>query len=914
MAVNGAYAPLRSLYNKGLVFTMTSLSDERTTAGTNSYSHHLINHFQVDPNDLHTYDQWMELYTIVARCNLIIDKIDEIDYADEELAKSDQTGAESISSCRFKFYFNSAFIMNVSTSPKLFFYIILLTFFSCANQDGQVNRERILSQLDIAPNENQVDYSPADGAAVKVNPPPFTWLPVRKDITYPADYVAYSGPEEKVWRPIKDNNHTYTLQISRDQDFSSDVITREGIEISTYALEESLEAGEWFWRYGVEDGTTIFSKARRFAVPSDVKKNPFPDMKEVVNTIPDDHPKLFVLKDEIESYRNRASDGDLKKTVVEIKAEIEKHIGEELPKEPKYVKGIGPEFGEHSWRLIYDAVIPPCDMMEEFGLVYLLTGDKKYGEEARRRVLHFSSWNPDGSTSDRAHDEPAMRILAQGSRAYDWTYELFTPEERKMVEKSMIRRGTQFYERLKYSADREYQVYNRGSHEERVCGFLGEAAIVYMDKTDEAKDWLEYALTIHWNLWPAWAKNDGGWHQGPSYWTAYEFRVLHFLTALKKATNVDLIDKDFFQNTPYYILYSNPPYAKLSPFGDGEDRAPDESRGEMMYNYSSLLKDPYIRWYADFMNLGHGKNILGILLKNDDLKGKAPLDLPQSRYFSGIGLVSLHTNFGNAEEDIHFLFHSDPYGGVSHGHPDQNAFTIEAFGEALAIASGYYPWYGSEHHKKWQRQTKSSNSITINGWKGQEGEAAAKGKVVTFENKELYDYILGDATQAYMGLLNKFQRHVIHIRPGVYVMYDDLEAPEPVNFEWWLHALSEMKMDERKKSITISQGDVRLKVNLVQSDKVKFDQFSGFPDPPEVRGETTPDYKDQWHVTVSTPSKNTKAKFISVLVPYKKENEPDISIDHVVEEENKVSLELKVDDKKYFVSFKPEVSVKEIAL
>ena len=803
--------------------------------------------------------------------------------------------------------------MKIFILPRLFFPIVLLTFFSCANQGSQVNNENILSQLDIPPNENQVDYSPADGATVKVNPPPFTWLPVRKDITYPADYVDYGGPEEKVWRPIKDN-HTYTLQISMDKDFSSDVITKEGIEIGTYAFDTSLEPGEWFWRYGVENGTTIYSKARRFTVPSDVKKKPFPDMDEVVNAIPENHPKLFILPDEIQSFRNRALNGDLKKTTLEIKAEIEKHIGEELPKEPKYVKGIGPEFGEHSWRLIYDAVIPPCDMMEEFGLVYLLTGDKKFGEEARRRVLHFSRWDPDGSTSDRAHDEPAMRILAQGSRAYDWTYELFTPEEREMVDKSMIRRATQFYERLKYRSDREYHVYNRGSHEERVCGFLGEAAILFMDKTDEAEDWLKYALTIHWNLWPAWAKSDGGWHQGPSYWTSYEFRVLHFLTALKKATNVDLIDKDFFQNTPYYILYTNPPYAKLSPFGDGEDRPPNESRAEMMYNYSSLLNDPYIRWYADYMDLGHGKNILGILLKNDDLKGKAPVDLPETRYFPGVGLVSLHTNFGDAEKDIHFLFHSDPYGGVSHGHPDQNAFTIEAFGEALAIASGYYPWYGSEHHKNWQRQTKSSNSITINDWKGQEGVAAAKGKVVSFENKDIYDYILGDATQAYMGLLNKFQRHVIHIRPGVYVMYDDLGAPEPVTFEWWLHALSEMNVNESKKSITISQGDVRLKVNLLQSDKLKFDQFPGFPDPPEARGETTPEYKDQWHVTASTASKNTKAKFISVLVPYKKDKEPDISIDHVVEEEDKVSLELKIDNKKYFVSFEPEVSVKEIAL
>ena len=50
------------------------------------------------------------------------------------------------------------------------------------------------------------------------------------------------------------NNFIYILQISKDKEFKSNVITRRGIDISTYALEESLEPGEWYWRYGVEGG------------------------------------------------------------------------------------------------------------------------------------------------------------------------------------------------------------------------------------------------------------------------------------------------------------------------------------------------------------------------------------------------------------------------------------------------------------------------------------------------------------------------------------------------------------------------------------------------------------------------------------------------------------------------------------
>ncbi len=786
------------------------------------------------------------------------------------------------------------------------FFLLLLFMASLAT--GQTGEE-IRARMDIPPNDEQVEYSPADGSVVTVNPPPFTWLPVRRDIEYPPGHIGYNGPNEKIWSPVKDD-FFYTLQISRDRNFNSGVITRTGIDISTHALDQYLEPGEWFWRYGAESEKVIFSKTRSFIIQPDARKWPFPaDPKKVLESVPETRPRLFIMNDQIGSFRQRALHGDLKETASLIKNNIDKHSGAELPAEPKYVKGIGPEFGEHSWRLIYDATISPIDLAESFALVYLLTGDEQYGQEARRRVLHFTGWDPDGSTSDRVHNETNYRIVDQCSRAFDWTWELFTPAERGRVKATMKRRVAQLYERLKHRENREYHVYNLGSHEERITGFLGQAAVCYGHEFAEAEEWLKYALTIHWNLYPAWGKDDGGWHQGPAYWTGYQSRVLHFVTALKNATWIDLMQKEFFQNTPYYILYSNPPYARFSPFGDGHENPPGTGRGAMMYNYASLLNDPYLRWYADYLDAGHPRNILGILLKNDDLKGLPPSDLPPTRFFPGVGLVSVHTDLANADENIHFLFHSDPYGGISHGHADQNAFTIEAFGEALAIASGYYPWYGSDHHANWSLQTLSSNSITINGWRGQARLAQAKGRVDLFENRDIYDYFVGDATLAYDGLLDRFHRHVIHIRPGVFIMYDDLEAPEPATFEWWLHALSEMQVDDASRTIQVARGDARLKVKFLQQDRMDIDQFTGFPHPPEYRGGSTPDYQDQWHLTASTTGSSNKANFITLLVPWKKGQEPAIETGELVERENEISFRLGVNGENYIVTLKPEVSV-----
>jgi len=775
-------------------------------------------------------------------------------------------------------------------SSKMLMCIIFVLSFGFTALYGQGNTKEKLVDIEASKTgdyaENlQLSYEPEDDSTATVNPPPFIWVPAKIRCSY-------------------------RLEISRDKNFSSDVITKEGIDISTFALGETLEVGEWFWRYGVEGEEVVYSKVRRFTVPANVRKQPFPNIKKVINSVPKSRPRLFILESEIDSYRKRAQKGDLKEFCLNVIKSCEKHIGEKLLEEPPLKS-----FGSYNYFAI---VPPPIDLMEKFGVAYILTGKKKYGQEAKRRLLHFCGWDPNGSTSNRRNDEAAMWIIMRGLRAYDFTYELFRPEERAKVEGVMKIRATQFYERLKYREGREYHSYNYGSHEGRILGFIGQAALCFAHEWEEAEEWLEYVLTLYWNMWPTWAKEDGGWHQGPSYWALYVGFSLQFVVELEKATGIDLMEKPVFQSMPYFKLYTNPPYSNISPFGDGEHHPPRaggeastyDKSGEVMYQFSTLLNDPYLRWYADYLGTEGGEYAIGLVLKNDKIKGKPPLDLPQSRYFPGVGLVSLHTNFGKPDKDIHFLFRCDPYGNISHSHTDQNAYTIEAFGEALAIASGYYPWYASNHHKNWSWVTKSSNSITIDGGIGQKRTTRTKGKILIFKSGDSNDYIVGDATAAYEGLLKKFHRHITHIRPGIFIMFDDLEAPEAVSFEWWLHALSEMKIDSKQKSITVSQGDARLKVLFLQSGELDFEQFKGFPDPPEINKNPMnvtmgTIEADQWHVKVSSRPKSKAYRFITVLLPFEQDNEPEVSGIRVTEKADEISIELTINGKKHSVSYYP---------
>jgi len=694
-------------------------------------------------------------------------------------------------------------------------------------------------ELDAEPNWYEKPYTPADAATVTRNPPPFIWRPPKDDLSY-------------------------VLELSTTDDFATERRRVEDIAVSTVALGEPLVPGRWFWRYGVrlDDGDVTFSKARSFTVPEDAWRFPYPDMDAVVASIPLEHPRLFILRGELDAYRQRARDGDLKGVRDQLTRACDKYLGQDLVEEPPYVTGKGPERGKN-YCDIFRATRPPMDRMEQSALTYLLTEDERYGNEAKRRILHFFGWDPEGPTAYKHNDEPAMWVMMRGVRAYDWTYDLFSPEERAKVEGVMHIRAAQFYQHLKYR--RRFHTNPHESHAGRTLGFLGEAALAFAHEWPESPEWLDYVMTLFWNIYPAWGKDDGGWHEGPGYWSAYMSFALHFVVPLRNATGADLMQRPFFRNTPYYLLYTNPPYAKISPFGDGESGASSGGKGSLMYQFASLLEDPYVRSYADAWKRDGGAGMLGVVLKDDALRAKSPAELPQARHFPGVGLVSLHTALGNAPEDVHFLIHSDPYGPISHAHADENAFTLEAFGEPLAIASGYYPWYGSNHHSKWSWESKSSNTITFDGGIGQKiRDAKSKGAIRAFRTTDDYDYVVADATQAYQGRLTKFIRKVVHVRPGVFVLFDDLAAPAPVTFEWRLHARSEMALDESTQRVTVAQGEARLDLHFVQPQRVALSQTTGFDFPPE-RG----DYPDQWHLVASPPEKLGALRYLTVLVPYK---------------------------------------------
>jgi len=720
-------------------------------------------------------------------------------------------------------------------------------------------------KLDPTPGPAQKPYHPADDQVVEITPPPFIWVPAERDATY-------------------------ALQLSQDESFAKGrTQTFAGLKRAVFVPCETLAAGKWFWRYGVEtkDGT-VFGRSRPFTVPAGARTFPFPDFDRTVKQVPCDRPRLFFGGERLAQVR-AAAKGELKDAVRDLVKSCERAIGEKLVPEPDYQPKEPDKRGPWAIRIM-STTRPPMDKMEDCALAYLLTGDKRLGLEAKRRLLYFFSWDPEGPTSFFAYDEPPMWVMMRGSRAYDWTYDLFTPEERAKIEPNMKARALQFLKQLQ-RLPFENSPYN--SHAGRLPGFLGECALSFIHDWPEAREWLEYSTLIYMTGYPAWGGDDGGWQEGPSYWGAYMNFAIHFVVALRQATGIDLMQKPFFRNTPFFALYTATPYHEQRPFGDGHETSPT-GLGQILYAFSSLTHDPHLRWFADECRFRPGADPLSVATYDPSLKARSPLELPQARVFPGAGLASIHTALGDRERDIDFLMRSSPYGSVSHGHADQNAFVINAFGRSLAIATGYYPWYGSPHHHQWTRATRSVNSILVDG-KGQvQRSYGAHGNITAFVSNDGYDYAEGEAGPAYGDKLKRFHRHVVHVRPGVFVMFDDLEAAKPATFQWLLHAYEKIGVEEPTRTLHVLRDPAAMEVRFLLPSALSFSQTDRYE--PEVERIRHPDAKNTWHLTAGTTQPSATMQFVTVLMPYRIGNEASLPRAELVRGDSAIAVKLTAPD------------------
>ena len=725
---------------------------------------------------------------------------------------------------------------------------------------------------------DEIGYRPADASTVRMNPPSLTWL--------------HETAAER-----------YEVQWSARSDWS-DATAATNLAFNVYTHSVVLKPGHYFWRYRFvtkAGEVSNWSVVRSFTVPADAVAFPMPTRAQQRERVPQAHPRLFMRPEDLPRLRELAQ-GREAKAFGELRKAADRYIAAGPTPEPEHMGSATDKENKELvkyWWPNREQAQRACLEAETIAFVYLITREPKYAEAARQWVLHLASWNPDGPTNFKLNCEAGKVMLYRPARAYDWAWDALTEADREQVRRVMTRRAQDAW--ISGEISRGVGHLNRpfSSHGNRVWHKLAECAIAMLGDVPEAELWLDYAVNKFYACYPVWSDDDGGWHEGVSYWGGYMSKVVTWLQVANSALGIDGFKKPFFAQVGDYPLYIAPPGSPNMGFGDLSFRPPSRGWGGFMEyflragnqssgsgrgkpastsaagNQSGLTsaapgrdgKDShagYWRWWTQQWKMSGEGGVLGFLY-DANLPAlpatKPPTDLPVSKVFHGIGVASLHSTLLDSAEDVHLLFKSSPFGSQSHGHNPQNTFQLNAYGEALLTTCVYRDLHGSKFHYQWAHSTKAHNNVLVDGQGQVPHSASVVGRIVDSQFTPEWDYVVGDASACYGGRLKRFHRRIAFVKPDVIVICDDLAATNAATFQFMLHALSPFTVDEPGARLSAKQTKAGVTAQYLSPVPLSLRQWDGFEPKPDR------EFPNQWHVEAATQEKRTELRMLTVIVP-----------------------------------------------
>ena len=714
-----------------------------------------------------------------------------------------------------------------------------------------------------------VQYRPVSDISLTENPPRFSWL------------------------PVVDDDARYALRVSQDKNFANDSGKHyEDIRYNFFTPDESFSAGTYFWSYAewspdTQSVSSQWSETREFTLEPDLPETALPSRDSRYKNVSTDHPRLWLQQDDIKAF----------------KASLEKdknHANwQKFYNESVQVWADKPPMAEPApypnntrtppiWRQTYIDCQELIYAIRHQAVAGNIMDDQALLDNAKAWLLAASTWDPDGTTSRSYTDEWAYRVTLALAWGYDWLYDELTDTERTQVRKALLARTRQVAEHAIDNA--KIHLFPYDSHAVRsVSAVMVPACIAMLDEEPEAREWLDYSIEFLANLYSPWGDTDGGWAEGPHYWMTGIAYLIDAANLLRNYLNIDLYKRPFLQKTADFPFYTKAPNTRRCTFGD------DATMGDLpglkvAYNvrqFAGVTGNGIYQWYFDqvvnadpgtamaFYNYGWWDlNFDDMMYQHDfdTVESVAPDQADGLRWFKGVGWVAMHTNMQSPDEHIQLMIKSSPYGSISHSHGDQNAFVMSAFGEDLAIQSGYYVAFNSSMHKTWRRQTRSKNALLIGG-AGQYADndkqlaMRATGQIIDAVEHDDHLYVCADATDAYACVnesVERVQREMYLIHKQYIVIVDSVDLKEPDTVDWLLHTSKPMELSSKSFRYQGERAGFYGQFIWSESGSPVNEQIEGFPgiDPSEIEG-----LDNHYHLRAQFKAAS-RHRIATLLVPY----------------------------------------------
>lgn len=691
----------------------------------------------------------------------------------------------------------------------------------------------------------------------------------------------------------------YCLEIATTPEFDREVWSY-ALPLNFFTPDMVFAPGDYYWRYAVQKNgkrESAWSTVRQFEIRGDEAKTPLPSRETRYQSALAAHPRLWMGPQKLKEMREQIQNNPEQYRFGEfLQYAVSPYENQSFKQEPPENPDRNDPKKWHNaiWRKSYSYAQEALYKIKHLAIAGKLSDNAGLLEKAKQSLLEIAAWDPEGTTSEPYNDEAAFRVLRALAWGYDWLYDQMEEEERRTVRDRMLCRADQVFQRDVVMAKIHQTPYE--SHPVRSLSMvLIPCGIALLGDVPEAEEWLNYSLEYLACLYSPWGGEDGGWAEGGAYWTTGMASVVEGLDLVQRYLGIDLLQRPFFQHTGDFILHCYSPKQIFASFCDQSNlgNVPPLKTGFLMRQFAAITGNPLYQWYYDqmlpwdtesfsaFYNYGWWNfyfDEFAYLCDGKIVPAKAPTDAPQIKWFHDIGWVAMHSGMSQEDNHITLLLKSSPYGCISHSHADQNGFILHAYGEPMAIESGYYVAYGSDMHQNWRRQTKSTNNILVNGVgqyakfveTGQEvkrKQLEASGRIIDAGDNGQVLYAVADATQAYRETvpeLKRYQREIYFVDGAYFVIRDVVELEKELPLQWLLHSLRPFECGDNQAVMHGEKADMRVEFLTGGMHISQTDAFDA-----QIRPEETEGKPNQWHLCAQTaPAK--QHEIVTLVIPEKR--------------------------------------------
>lgn len=640
----------------------------------------------------------------------------------------------------------------------------------------------------------------------------------------------------------------------------------------------ALDAGTWYWRYRsvAADGTKAgnWSEPLSFEVTGTEPVFVTPPFEDFRTNAPRDYPRLYCfLNPRIDEARRQAASHPEYRALI---SRANTALATDYTALGDLCAQASTLHAQASW--LYQAA--------------LLTRQSAYSDKLHDLLTALCTVPP---TDDRLFTDnfTSSDIALCVALAYDQLHDRLTPSELSAAETLMMRVLRRYYKENR--GYQENHIFDNHFWQQNMRVYFQMAFLLYdhSDLQAEVLPMLEY----YYELWTARApaggfNRDGMWHNGTGYFVANVKTLAYMPALLSYVSRFDFLRHPWYRAAGQALVYSFPPRSASNGFGDGSETVSEPSR--LTAAFADYLAretgNAYAGWYAgECASLVQQDYELRLYRMCADRTYDTflPGNLPKMHWYEDIGEVAMHSRPGDTEHDLALSFRSSTFGSGSHTTASQNAFNLLYKGRPVYRSTGYYQNFSDAHNLMSYRHSRAHNTLLVNGI-GQPYSTKGYGTVARALGGSHISYALGDASHAYGGIsddpmwvsafekaglgqtpengfgvtpLTRYRRHVLMLHPNIVLLYDELEASEPVRWEWLLHSPVRFHIDGEQLTTSGADGSYVAVTQFFCGEPFSLSQTDQFRVPPAQVTAATP---NQWHLT-ATVNDRRAARFLVII-------------------------------------------------